>query len=126
MIEMSVAAFLIVAAAVLSGSMLGVLNLRSEGRSAAPWLLAALHGLLGIGGLACLILALRGPAHELNQAIGSFGIIGAVLIALAALLGVSFMMTRLLKGRPPGILIGIHATLAVGGFVILAAYVFAG
>jgi hypothetical protein len=123
---MSLAAFVIVAIAVLLGSVLGALHLQSEGRTAPPWLLAALHGLLGIGGLGCLILALRGPARGLNQATGSFGIIAAALIALAALLGVGFMATRLLKRRPVGVLIGVHATLAVSGFVILAAYVFAG
>ena len=100
--------------------------MQTEGRTAPPWLLAALHGLLGIGGFGCLVLALRGPARRLDQAPASFGIIAAALIALAALLGVSFMARRRLKGRPPGILIGIHATLAVSGFVILAAYVFAG
>jgi hypothetical protein len=123
---MSVAAFIIIAIAVLLGAALGGLHVQTEGRAAPPWLLAALHGLLGISGLGCLIFALCGPARRLDQATGSFGIISVALIALAALLGVSFMVTRQRKGRPAGILIGIHATLAVSGFVILAAYVFAG
>jgi hypothetical protein len=123
---MPVAAFIIVAITVLSGSALGVMHLQSEGRTTPPCLLAALHGIFGIGGFGCLVLALRGPARGLDQTIGSFGMIATALIALAALLGVSFIATRLLKRRPAGILIGIHATLAVSGFVILAAYVFAG
>jgi hypothetical protein len=123
---MPVAAFIIAAIAVLSGSTLGVMHLQSEGRTAPPWLLAALHGIFGIGGFGCLVLALRGPGRGLDQATGSFGVIATALIALTALLGVSFFATRLLKRQPAGILIGIHATLAVTGFVILAAYVFAG
>jgi hypothetical protein len=123
---MPVAAFIIVAVAVLLGSALGVMHLHSEGHTAPPRLLAALHGIFGIGGFGCLALALRGPARGLDQAIGAFGAIAAALIALTALLGVSFIATRLRERRPTGLLIGIHATLAVSGFVILAAYVFAG
>jgi hypothetical protein len=123
---MPVIAFIVVAIAVLLGFALGVMHLQSEGRRAPPWLLAVTHGLFGIGGFGCLVLALRGPTRELDEAIGSFGVIATALIALTALLGVSFFVTRLLKRRPAGILIGIHATLAVSGFVILAAYVFAG
>jgi hypothetical protein len=48
------------------------------------------------------------------------------IIALAALFGVGFIATHVLKRRLVGILIGIHATLAVSGFVILAVYVLAG
>jgi hypothetical protein len=123
---MPVAAFIIVVIAALLGSALGVMHLQSEGRADPPWPLAALHGIFGIGGFACLVFALRGPARGHDQAIGSFGMIATALIALTALLGVSFIAARLLKRRPAGILIGIHATLAVSGFVILAAYVFAG
>jgi hypothetical protein len=126
MIEISVAAFIVVAIAVLSGSALGVMHLQSEGRTAPPFWLAALHVIFGIGGLGCLVLALRGPTRGLDQAFGFFGVIAAALIALTALLGAGFIVTRLRKRRPAGILIGIHATLAVSGFVILAAYVFAG
>ena len=46
---MLVAAFVILAVVVLLGSVLAVLNLRTEGRASPPWSLAALHGLLGIG-----------------------------------------------------------------------------
>src|ERR1700739_1498759 len=123
---MPVVAFIIVAIAVSLGSALGVMHLQSEGRTTPPWLLTVVHGLFGLGGFGCLVLALRGPPRGLDQAIGSFGMIAAALIALTALLGVSFAATRLLNRRPAAILIGIHATLAVSGFVILAAYVFAG
>ena len=41
---------------------------------------------------------------------------------LSALLGVSLLAARLRKRRLPGFQIGMHATLAVSGFVVLAAY----
>jgi hypothetical protein len=122
---MLIAAFVTLAVAVLLGSVLAVPHLQTEGR-APPWSLAALHGLLAISGLGCLALALRGPSRGLDQGVASFGIIAAVLITLAASLGVALLATRVFKRRVAGIMIGIHATLAVSGFVILAAYVFVG
>ena len=91
-----------------------------------PWSLAALHGLFAVGGLSCLALALRGPPRGLDQGVASFGIIAASLITLAALIGVALLTTRIFKTRIAGMMIGIHTTLAVGGYVILAAYVLLG
>jgi hypothetical protein len=119
-------AFVILGAAVLLGSVLAVLYLRTEGAVPAPWPLAALHGLVAVGGLFCLALALRGPLRGVEQGTSSFGIIAVTLIGSAAFIGVGSLVTHLLKRRLPGILIGIHATLAVGGVAILAAYVFVG
>jgi len=122
---MLTAAFVTLWIAVLLGCLLAVLYLRTEG-AAAPWPLAALHGLVAVGGLFCLALALRGPLRGVEQGTASFGIIAVTLIGSAALIGVGSLVAHLLKRRLSGILIGIHATLAVGGFVILAAYVFLG
>jgi len=122
---MLIAAFVILAVAVLLGSVLAVLHLQTESTT-PPWSLAALHGLFAIGGLSCLALALRGPPRGLDQGVASFGIIATLLITLAALIGAALLATRIFKTRIPGIMIGIHATLAVGGFVILAAYVLVG
>jgi hypothetical protein len=123
---MLTAAFVILCATVLLGSVLAVLHLRTNGATPPPWKLAAPHGLLAIAGLGCLVLALRGPPRGLDQGTASFGMIAAALIALAALLGAGFLAAHLLKRRLAGILIGIHAALAVSGFVILAVYVLAG
>jgi hypothetical protein len=122
---MLIAAFVILGVAVLLGSMLAVLHLQMES-STPPWSLAALHGLLAVGGLSCLAFTLRGPPRGLDKGVASFGIIAASLIALAALIGVSLLATRIFKTRIVKTMIGIHATLAVGGFVILAAYVLLG
>lgn len=122
---MLIAAFVTLGIAVLLGSLLAVLHLRA-GAAAPAWPLGALHGLLALGGLGGLILALRGPPRGLDQGTGAFGTIAAALIVLAALAGVALLAARLRKRKLPGALIGVHATLAVGGFVILAAYLFAG
>jgi hypothetical protein len=123
---MLIAAFIILGIAVSIGSGLAIQHLRTEGAKPPPWPLALLHGLFAIVGLGCLVLALRGPPRGLDQGTGSFGIIAAALIVMAALVGGWMLATRIVKRRPARILIGIHAMLAVGGFVILAAYVFAG
>jgi hypothetical protein len=122
---MLVAAFVVLAVAVLLGSVLAVRNLQTEGH-APPWSPAALHGLVAISGLGCLALALRGPPRGLDQGTASFGLIAIALIALAALVGVGLLAARVFKRRIAGIMIGVHATLAVCGFVVLAAYIFAG
>jgi hypothetical protein len=56
----------------------------------------------------------------------SFGVIATALITPAALAGAGFLAAHIRKKRIAGGMIGIHATLAVSGFVILAAYVLAG
>jgi len=122
---MLAAAFVIFSIVVLLGAGLAVVNLRTT-VFPPPRPLAALHGLLGIGGLCCLALALRGPPRGLAQGTTSFGIVAAALITLAALLGGGFLAAYFFKKRITGTMIGIHAALAVSGFVILAAYIFVG
>jgi hypothetical protein len=128
---MLIAAFMILGFAVLLGSALAVVHLRAQTGTAAfwpvvPWPVAALHGLLGVGGLVCLVLALRGPPRGLAQGTASFGAVAATIFALAALAGGAILATHLRKKRRAGALIGLHAALAVTGFVVLAAYLLAG
>jgi len=120
------AAFFTLAAAVLLGTALAFLYLRAETGLPVPRLLAILHGLLGIGGFSCLLLALRGPSPGLDPRNGSFEVMSAILFALAALVGVAIFTTHLVERRRAGTLIAIHAMLAVSGFVVLLAYLFAG
>jgi hypothetical protein len=124
---MLTAAFVILAIAVGLGAVLAVLHLRTNRIAAPPpWPLGAVHGILALVGLGCLALALRGPPRGVEQGTASFGVIAAVLFVLAALLGARLLAARVFKKRIGGGTIAIHATLAVSGFVILAAYVFAG
>lgn len=122
---MLIGAFVVLAAAVALGATLAVLYLRGGRASAAPFLLTTLHGLFGLGGFGCLLLALRGPPRGLDQGTGSFGVIAAALLGAAALAGLGVLFVHHAKKRRAGTLIGLHATLAVSGFVILAAYLLA-
>lgn len=119
---MLIAAFAALAAAVLIGAALAVRYLLSETGKLARWPLAALHGLIGIGGLCCLLLALHGRPRELGHGTASFGTIAATLVALAALAGLGILLMRRGRRQNAGALIGVHATLAISGFVVLAAY----
>jgi hypothetical protein len=118
-------AFIALAVAVLLGSVLAVLHMR-ENAAPPPWPLGALHGLVAVAGLVCLALALRGPPRGADQGTAGFGTIAAWLLALAALIAIALVAARLRKKRLPGMLIGIHATFAIGGFAVLLAYVLAG
>jgi hypothetical protein len=128
--DMLTAAFVIFTMTVALGAVLAVLHLRTNRTTTSPrpprWPLGALHGVLALAGLACLALALRGPPRGLQQGTASFGLIAAVLFVLAALLGARLLAARLFGKPIGGGTIAVHATLAVSGFVILAAYVFAG
>ena len=118
------AAFYMLAIAVLVGALLAVLHFAKTGTALPPWPLAALHALLALGGFGLLLVALQGPPQRgVGQGTASFGAIAAALFVVAALFGGGLLAGRL-RRRPPGTtLIGIHAMLAVTGFVILMAYV---
>jgi hypothetical protein len=123
---MLIAAFTSLGGAVLMGAALAVLNLRGGPGAAAPWPLAALHGLLGIAGFSCLVLVLGGAPRGLDKGVASFGVISAALIALALVTAGGILVSHRIKGRRADALIGVHATFAVSGFVVLAAYLFVG
>jgi hypothetical protein len=117
-------ALLLIAA--LFGTALAALHLRAGNASPPRWPLGALHGLLGTVGLGTLLLALRGPPRGEAMGVGAFGRIAAVLLAVALLAGLAVLTARLRYRRVPGLVIGIHATIAISGIVILAAYTLVG
>ena len=112
---MLIAAFVVLGTAVLLGSALAILRVRTDGAAAPPWWFAGLHGIFAIAGLGCLLLALRGPPRGLATGTASFGLMAAVLTVLAALVGGGLLATHLFKRRLPGVVIGVHATLAPSG-----------
>lgn len=120
------ASFSILGSAVLLGAVLAVLHLRAEGAAMPAWPLGGLHGLLALAGLGCLLVGLGGPPRGLSTGTEAFGKISAGLLAIAALMGGGILIMRLRKRQFPGVLIGAHATLAVSGFVVLAAYILVG
>lgn len=116
--------FILLAVATALGTVLAVLYLWGEGRVRPPWPFGALHGLLALGGFALLLLALRGAPRGLVAGTAGFGVLAAWFLAAAALIGGGILAARLLRKRFGSALVGIHAAVAVTGFVILAAYVF--
>lgn len=121
MLEISFAVLLL---AVTLGAFLGLLHLR-PGRPSPPWPFGAVHGLIAASGFGLLLASLGGPARGLTNGTAQFGVFAASLFALALIAGLG-VLALLSAGRRPGFLIAVHAGLAVTGFVVLAAYVFAG
>ncbi|HEY5299522.1 MAG TPA: hypothetical protein VIJ55_02495 [Acetobacteraceae bacterium] len=80
-----------------------------------------LHGGLGFCGLVLLLVALRGPARGVAYGAGGFGTMAAVLLGCAILAGLLVLRMRL-RSRDPMMAIGLHATLAIFGLILLAAY----
>lgn len=115
--------FAVLALAVVLGAVLAVLHLRPSGLRPS-WPVGLVHGAIGAAGLALLIASLGGSSRGATNGTAEFGTFAAALIALALLAGLG-LLAMLSSGRRPGVLIAVHATLAITGFVILAAYLFA-
>jgi hypothetical protein len=122
---MLLASFTLLLIAAASGGVLAMLGFRPEVPPPAP-IYGVLHGCLGAGGFAALLLALRGPPRGVAMGGGSFGAIAAVLLAVALLVGLIMLALRARVRQVPGLIIGIHATIAISGIVILAAYTLLG
>jgi hypothetical protein len=118
-------ATLLLGVAVMLGAAAAVPRLGRTER-APPWWLAAAHGTVALAGLALLIFLLPGARRGAATGAQSFGAIAALLLAAAALAGLTMLALHWQKRRVAGPLIGLHATLAVGGFVILVVYLLLG
>lgn len=120
------AALIALVIAVLFGSWLAVLHFDGRPPERAPWPLALLHAGLALGGFALLAVALQGPPRGADQGTAAFGITAAALLAGAIALGLGIFVRFRLRRKGASALVGLHAALAVGGIVILTAYVLAG
>ncbi len=113
-------ALVILSAAALAGIVLALLHLRGSRRH---WMFGALHGVAGAAGLAALLLALRGPPRGVLTGAASFGAVAAVLAAIALAVGLCVAMLARRAHGGTGLVIAVHATLAITAYVILLAYV---
>lgn len=121
---MLVAAVVTLGAALLAGTVLAVLHLRGADRVPRP--LVLLHLALALCGLGLAVLAGTEPVRSTGRGTAAFGTIAAAMIAIAALVGIGLFLAGQRGHRLSGALIGVHAMMAVGGFVILVAYLLAG
>jgi hypothetical protein len=89
--------------------------------------LAWFHGIAALISYGILVVALMAPGTR-GAATGtqSFGLVAALLLLLAALLGIVSLALHLMKKRMPGVAVGVHASVAIFGYVILAVYLLAG
>jgi len=110
---------------VLLGAALLISILRRPARQPSR-LLVALHGHAALFGLGALLAALSYPALGAATGTQSFRAIAAVLLFLAAGLGLYGLGLPWRRRSLQGFWAGAHATIAIAGYVILAAYLFAG
>jgi hypothetical protein len=112
--------------AALIGAALALVGAKAVGKPPSAWL-ASLHGVLAVSGFAILLAALiEGPVRGSATGTQSFGTIAAVLLLLAACLGIASLVLHIKRRRLPGFWASAHAVIAVSGFVILAAYALLG
>ncbi|HEY1412903.1 MAG TPA: hypothetical protein VGF36_12230 [Rhodopila sp.] len=76
------------------------------------------HGLIGTIGLVILLVALRGPPRGVDAGVGSFGTVSAALFAGALLSGIIMLLLR-----RRGLLIAVHAGIAISGYVLVLAWI---
>jgi hypothetical protein len=95
--------------------------LHATGRTALIRWVGPMHGLAGLSGLVLLLLALRGPVRGAAYGVAGFGGVAAALLGLAIATGLVVLTVRRRRGDPM-LAIGLHATLAIFGLVLLAAY----
>jgi hypothetical protein len=73
-----------------------------------------------------LLFALGGPPRGATAGVGSFGYISAGLLAAAVLAGLGISLARVRHREAVSLLIGFHATIAIAGVAVLAAYALLG
>jgi len=78
-----------------------------------------MHGTLGAAGLAALLRALRRGLPPSATGTAGFGPAAALLLGLALALGLAIAHAARRQRRPAGVLVAIHASVAIVGFVVL-------
>lgn len=76
------------------------------------------HAAVGAVGLGVLLLALGGPARGVAVGVGSFGAVSAGLFAVALLTGIVLLLLR-----RKGVVMAVHAGIAITGYVMVMAWV---
>ncbi len=108
-------AIVLFALAALGGILLAILRLR--GREVLPLGLAVVHGLVAAAGLVALIWAVVGAGLAAKLPLGLF-----VVAALGGFVLFAFQLRN--RAIPIGVMV-VHALVAVAGFLLLLAKVFA-
>ncbi len=104
-------------------ALLAIPFLRGKEVRRAPWLVTLGHGLLGAAGFGVLLAALWNGVPASGMGTAGFAPAAAVLLALALALGMLIALASFRRGRPAALLVGVHASLAIAGLVVLWALV---
>ena len=104
--------------AVVAGAILAGWHLRATDNGSRPPPAAGIvHGVVGIVGFIGLLLTLAGPSRAVDTGAGSFGTSSAVLLGVAAVLGISMLVLR-----QKALVMAIHGLIAVTGYVLFLAW----
>ena len=122
MLSLAVLSFTIV---VLLGAALAIQILRRPLHAPAR-VLIWLHGIAALLSDGVLVGALMEPTRGTATGTQFFGPTAAILLLAAAFIGLLSLVLHYRRKRMPGIAIGIHASVAIFGYVILAVYLLAG
>ena len=122
MLSLAVLSF---AVTVLLGAALAIQVLR-RATQAPPPALVRLHGFAALLSYGVLVVGLMGPPRGAATGTQFFGLTAAILLLVAAAIGLFSLVLHYRRKRLPGIAIGIHASVAIFGYVILAVYLLAG
>ncbi|APH54041.1 Hypothetical protein GbCGDNIH9_0788 [Granulibacter bethesdensis] len=84
---------------------------------------ACMHAIAGTYSLFLLWRGQNEPVRGASFGVAQFGLMAFWLIAAAVMIAMGMLVFRSVGRRPPILLAGLHATLAMGGVLMLAAYV---
>lgn len=111
----------ILSAALLIGVFMGV-RFVGGGPLSAP-AIGAVHGLLGVSGLVVLVVALTHGITGGEYGVAPFGPTAAILGGLAVIAGLGIAFLRRRRTGALGLVVAVHACLAVTAYVLLLTYV---
>jgi hypothetical protein len=115
--------FVILAVAAAVGALLAIPFLRGGEARRAHWAVTLGHGVVGAAGVGVLIVGLVRGIPTSGMGTAGFGTGAAVLLALALALGILIALSTFGRRRPGATLVGVHASLAIAGLVVLWAFV---
>ncbi len=116
-------ALIVLSAAVVLGLTLAAWHMRAEGRR-ANWVnwVGLLHGGLGAIALGLLVRAVLGPSRGVASGTGAFGLVAAILLSAAFLVGLTLPVLVRRHPAVSGTVMAIHAGIAITGSVIFLAW----